>query len=304
MSIGSSSEQRSLPKEEVQERSLRGTWLSILDQPQPRSGRRDELPVPVDARQRNYIRSAAFSRDSVAAENERHRGAGPGEIFKIYPFLTIAPETRKTEPRILRRSVRNVPLSIPCEILPEMCVPTVRRDKRGMPDSGSLRYCWLEKGVLAVDGVNEEYCFTVQIRHHTRLEAHHDHVRPVYCINFKTDFEPFLDLRLVAIVTTEFPFLESAAAAFARAGDAFAGKPVVDRQGRVLLDERVIRRAAFTYGEHQRDALRGPVAGLSDEIRRAHFLVWRSHFPELRFRPEQGDFEFVQAAAQPLAEAA
>ena len=293
-----------LTRERVRYKNETGTWLSPLEQPRPNEQARQPGP-PRDSQHRRFVASAALHLDEIADENARHFGETLRKTFEAYPLFPGLSASSVNED-CLHRSVDNCPVKVPWEIFPETAQANVVRDKEsGDPLAGSVRYAWLERGALMQDKVVHEGIYTYQVRHHSKLEPFHEMRRPVYCINLKTDYGDLLDLRVVALVNTEMPFLNAAARRFARESDFFEGLPVVDHAGRLLVDERVIRRAAYHYAEYQRSlferlqmasdrnevpSLRQPAASAPEHIRYAHFLVFRSHLPELSFDKKSGTY--------------
>ncbi len=294
-----------LSRDRVRRKNETGTWLSPIEQPNPASATASAPKPPSDGQHRRFIASAAHHLEEITAENATHFGEPLSSTFESYPLLP-GNNAKKPDAECVRRSVNNCPLHIPSEILPQTVQSSVTREKHSSEIlAGSMRYAWLERGSLLQNTVVHQGIYTYQVRHHSKLEPFHEMRRPVYCINLKTDYGDLLDLRVVALVNTEMPFLNAAAANFARKGDAFNGLPVVDHAGRLLVDERVIRRAAYHYADYQRSlferaketsakheilSFTQPPANTPDHIRYAHFLVFRSHLPELNFDKKNGSY--------------
>lgn len=285
--IGDSSKHRRFSPLEVLERNRTATWLSPLAQPEVRTASNSK--VPTDTTLRKFIGKAALSLEDLVKENIAYFGEIPEESFNAYPLVTTSEKSAAAIPETVRRSIGNAPIQIPWTIPQECVSPSLHRSTTtGLPQAGTLRYSWLERGFLSNEGSKiHEGIYTLQVRHHTKLEAFHEMRRPVYCINLKSDSGDFVNLRMLMLLHTELPFLSRAALHFTRKEDFFGGLPVIDHHGRSFVDDRIIRRAAFCYAEFQRiRLLEGAPIGsanesLSDELLYAHFLVFRSHLPEL-----------------------
>lgn len=285
------------PPHEVQRRTETGSWLSPLEQPkkvQP------EVPnfLPSDSRHKKFIAAAAVALDKLTDENNSFFGELPERSFEAHPLQATYPGSSRVLTETLSRSVSSAPVGIPVGIHPETVIASLARTKEGSVKAGALRYTWLEKGSISREDLRREDVFTYSVRHHSKLEQFHDVRRPVYCINVKADVGDFLDLRLIAILNTERPFLDQAAKTFSKAGDSFSGLSCVDHSGRIFIDERVVRRAAFHYSRFQQERLfqRTPLGastrGISDDVRFAHFIVTRSHLPELVFQNSRFEAAF------------
>lgn len=282
------------PPHEIQRRTETASWLSPLEQPRKVQPQTPNF-IPTDSRHKKFIAANAVSLDKLTEENNSHFGEAPERSFEAHPFQATYPGSSRVLTETLSRSVSNAPVDIPVGILPETVIASLARTKEGCVKAGAIRYTWLEKGFLYREDDRREDVYTYCIRHHSKLEQFHDERRPVYCINVKADIGDFLDLRLIAILNTERPFLDYAAKVFSKEGDAFSGLSCVDHTGRIFIDERIVRRAAFHYSRFQQERMfqRTPLGpstrGIADDIRFAHFIVTRSHLPELGFR--NGKFE-------------
>lgn len=289
-----------IPPHEVKRRTLTGSWLSPLEQPR----RVEPLasgPLPTDSRHKKFIAAAALTLDRITEENNSFFGELPERSFEVHPLQATYPGSGRVLTETLSRSLTNAPIGVPAPILPETVIASIARTKEGTVKAGALRYTWLEKGTLFRDGERgekeerREEVFTYSARHHSKLEQFHDVRRPVFCINVKADVGEFLDLRLISILNTERSFLDEASKRFSKEGDSFCGLSCIDHAGRVFIDEKIVRRAAFHYSRFQQERLfqRTPLGpntrGIADDIRLAHFIVMRSHLPELRFKDGRFD---------------
>jgi hypothetical protein len=301
----SSSNQRRFSPIEVSVRNKTATWLSPL--PQPSAYAAPNSQVPSDSTLRKFIGKTAMSLENLVNENVAFFGEIPEKSFNAYPLIAAKGRSDEAVPETVERSVSNSPINVPWEIPSECVTPSLQfSPTTGMPQAGTLRYTWLERGFLCRDDEKiHEGVYSLQIRHHSKLEAYHEMRRPVYCINLKSDSGDFVNLRLLMLLHTEMPFLTRAAKHFTRKGDFSGGAPVVDHHGRCFVDDQVIRRAAFCYAEFQRIRLiEGKPIGtsdepLSDELRYAHFLVFRSHLPELA--APQVDISLSASSVQEMA---
>ena len=271
--------------EEISYREEHGTWLSPMAQPSASQGRvPSEGSAPADKCHRRFVAKLAKDLYGIVTENKEHFGETIIESFKAYGFVACSSVSKKAvNEDALQRSLKHAPIAVPVKIFPETVVSTMDC-RQGQPVSSALTYTWTEKGWVKQGRIKHEAILLVQVRHHTKLQSSHEMRRPVYCVNIKSYGEMPFDLRVMAIVKSEMPFLEAAAQAFSGPRDAFQGLPIVDHQGRALLEERIVRRAAFHYSNFQNSIKPG---NLYDEnkvpelIRYAHFIVSRSHLPEL-----------------------
>lgn len=289
---------------EIQRKDETGTWLSPIEQPHPSVGMvPPETMAPSDVRHKKFIVSFAGNLAQLVEENRSSFKQPLEETFqkrKFEPVLT--PGTRQARPDILERSIQNCPLRIPVNIPQDSAVASVVLNAQRQPVAGALLYTWTEEGWIKQGRVREENLFLMQVRHHSKLEIFHDMERPVFCINAMTFGPESIDLRVMAIVKSEMAFLEQAAALFRRECDAYAGLPVVDHEGRVLLDERIVRRAGYYYSQYQRDlkaeALYADNEQIQGAVRMAHFIVFRAHLPELAYNPSRKAFEAALSTAE------
>ena len=287
---------------DVSNRNRLGTWLSPLPQPilaessgAPLAGAPTVVttaPVPRDSVHRRYLRMLARTQNSFVKENQRYYCEPPSEAFRAYPLFAtaVAPNNSTSncaDPEALNRSQRNAPITCPFTIRPEAARARLERSKLGRAVAGALSYGWAEELSLNQESSKLMY---IQVRQHTKLESYHDIRRPVYCINAQSCDQRALDLRLVAIIFTELATLMAAAQEFARPEDFEGGNPVFDQHGRVWIDDRLIRRAAYHYSQHQilrqHDQLYKDEEAIADRLKRAHLLVLRSHLPEFPASPE------------------
>lgn len=275
--------------EEIKEKNRTGTWLSPLQQPEATAGAvACEKKAPSDPRHRKFIGSLAECLDEIVEENKRTFGEPLEESFKAAGLNPrVAPERHDVNPEAFVRSARNCPLTIRDAIELSGVYTSLVVAENGVPRAAALLYTWIEKGFIRQGRVVHHHEFLVQVRHHTRLESFHDVHRPVYCVNLKTAGSELLDLRVMAIIKSEMPFLEAAARQFGKDRDHFEGLPVVDHEGRVLIDERIVRRAAWEYSQYQRSIDPGQLYEneelLPERVKYAHFIVLRAHMPELNF---------------------
>ena len=282
---------------DVTNRNRLGTWLSPLPQPSIADCTVAALAAeptgaaiaraPRDSVHRRYLRMLAHTQTSFVKENQRYYCEPPSDAFRAYPLFATALSQNSSsasgaDPETLNRSQKNAPITCPFPIRPQAARAKMVRAKNGRALAGALSYGWAEE--LKLNAGNSELMF-IQIRQHTKLESYHDIRRPVYCINAQSCDQRALDLRLVAIIFTEIELLSAAAAEFALPGDYANGAAVFDQHGRVWLDDRIIRRAAFHYSQHQvlrqQNQLYKDEDGINDRLKRAHLLVLRSHLPEI-----------------------
>ena len=281
---------------DVTSRNRLGTWLSPLPQPLTTAacdaplagapGRAQTATAPRDSVHRRYLHTLARTQSSFVSENQRFYCEPPSETFRAYPlFATAATQANSpsncVDPDTLARSQQNAPITCPYPIRPQAARARLERSQSGRAVAGALAYGWAEELSLAHESATLMY---IQVRQHTKLESYHDIRRPVYCINAQSCDQRALDLRLIAIIFTEMAALNAAAQEFARSEDFFGGIPVLDQHGRVWLDDRIVRRAAFHYSQHQivrpHDQLYRQEDIIDDQLKRSHFLVLRSHLPE------------------------
>ncbi len=280
----------------IQQKNRTGTWLSPLEQPKPTINSSDMCGTPKDSKHRRFIASLALNLDSLLNENRQQFGEPVLETFRKYPFFSTNDKSHGVSEEALTRSILNSPIHIPWKIPREIAYAALFRSTEGKPYAASVRYTWLEAGHLHRGNTRIENIFAYQIRHHTKLEAFHDVGRPVYCVNLKfDDIEP-LDLRLLAVLTTELPFLDAACRFLSRKEDAFNGLYVVDHENRIFVDEKIVRRAAYFYSNFQRTQSKEKLYNESPEIplsiRYSHFIVARSHLPEFRYDQKSNSFMF------------
>lgn len=266
-----------------------GTWLSPLEQAATQS--RSQLAPPSDPIHRRFIVRCAGSLKAQIVENEEALGERLEETFARYPLLAAEDGGKGASKHAWVRSLKSLPLARRHTPPLESAIPRMKRSPVSRePYVGSLMYTWLERGELRdlAGQVVHHDAYTMQVRHHTKLEPFHEQRRPVYCINMKSDIDLSVDLRLIALLNVEIGFLEAAVDIFARPDDCFGGRVVLDAHRRVFIDEQVIRRAAFCYGQFQLDRSvlpreqRAAFDAQADQtVRAAHFLVVRAHPPEL-----------------------
>lgn len=281
----------------VSRKDKTGTWLSPVEQPPAVPGMvAPEKSAPADQRHKRYIASYAQKLDEIVRENKEHFKRPPEESVRAHGFVAgVQTGSRAVNPEVLKRSLKNCPVHIPIAIEEEEALAGMISNLDKQIVSAALLYTWTERGWIAQGRMKHENIFLLQIRHHSKLDASHDIDRPVFCINLKSFGPDAVDLRVMAIVKSEMPFLEAAAQAFKRAGDAYEGFPVVDHQGRVLIDERIVRRAGYEYSRYQRALEAGELyeesSTMEELARMAHFIVLRSHLPELNYDAERKAFE-------------
>jgi hypothetical protein len=275
---------------EILHKNKTGTWLSPLSQPQVQLDHPIEaIPVPLDPQHRRYIAGLATSLPIILSENAEHFREPLDQSFQAYPLEARAAGDSSRKTRSLTRSQTNAPVQIPFPIAPNTVVANCSKDRSAIQLTGSLRYAWQEEVTLVQTNsqCTDKRIFTIQVRHHTRLEPYHETRRPVFCINLKSNDLDFIDLRLITMLNVEGEFLEMATHAFRKEFDYAGGSPVRDTLGRIWIDERLIRRAAFQYMQHQRslssETLYQDDTSVTPEIRFAHFLIHRSHQPELQY---------------------
>ena len=286
---------RRLSRQETRQRQTNGTWLSPVAQPSTAPGMVPcETNAPSDERHRAFIASAATNLRGIVEEGEAAFMQPVEESYHAHGFAPAVEGTRAPKPEALTRSVRNCPIRIPVSPGEGEAIASLARDAQGKPFAAALLYTWTEAGHIRQGRLISKDIFLIQVRHHTKLESHHDIDRPVYCINLKRFGEDCIDLRVMAIVKSEMPFLEAAAQAFSKEGDAYGGLPVVDHAGRVLIDERIVRRAGYCYSQYTRDLEAGALyaADLTAQQRMAHYLVMRAHLPELSYDARKKAFIF------------
>ncbi len=288
---------RSFPKAEIRRKDETGTWLSPIEQPAGPPGMVPPEPAaPADSRHRKYIAAFAGNLAQLVVENRDGFKEPLEETYRKQSFEPVLVSgSRQAKPEVLKRSTHNCPIKIPVSIPRERAIASAILNARREAVAGALLYTWTENGWIRQGRVRQENMFLLQIRHHTKLEIFHDMERPVFCINAITFGPDSVDLRIMAIVKSEMSFLERAAAFFRREWDAYSGLPVVDHAGRVLIDERIIRRAGYYYTQYQRelnpDQLYRDNAEIKDAIRLAHFIVFRAHMPELSYNAARKSFE-------------
>ncbi len=276
--------------DEIRKRkNLLGTWLSPIPQPAIRSQPFTLAPT-VDAVLRKYLGECALALEELVKESIVAFGVTPSESFAKTPLPAALQGKGTVTKAALSYSTSRCPLKAPWEILPETAVPSLQREKITQnPQAGSVKFGWIERGTLSLHDEVHSGIYSYQVRHHTKLEAFHDIDRPVFCINLKTECADLLDLRLISLLHTEFAFLTAAAKHFSTREDAWNGSPVIDKKGRVFVDERIVRRAGYHYTNYQRslyDTVRQSPFAVNDsnlplETRYAHFLIFRSHLPQL-----------------------
>ncbi|NMC64322.1 MAG: hypothetical protein GYA55_14250 [SAR324 cluster bacterium] len=287
----------SFASKEIAYKNRHGTWLSPISQPETSHGFiRVASLVPKDQRYRHFIGSLAKDLDQVVLENKQHFKEPLEERMGAHDFNPCErAASRKLRAAILERSVENSPIEIPVSIQEEEVIVSLVKNEHEQPIAGALLYTWTEKGWISQGRMKYDNIFLIQLRHHSKLEPFHDNDRPVYCLNLRSFGPDSVDLRIMAIVKSEMKFLEAAVQPYKRKGDAFEGLPVLDHKGRVLIDERIVRRAGYLYSQYQRDLGEGRLYeytdDLSDQIRLAHFIVLRAHFPELCYNRTRKTFQ-------------
>jgi len=273
--------------EEIAYKNKHGTWLSPISQPEAVQGFIPPQPsVPKDKRYKNFLGSLAKNLEQVVLENKQHFKEPLEKRVEVHDFNPCEEATpRRLRTAILKRSLENSPIEIPVSIQEEEVIVSLVKNEHKQPIAGALLYTWTEKGWISQGRMKYENIFLIQLRHHSKLEPLHDNDRPVYCLNLKSFGFDSVDLRVMAIIRSEMKFLEAAVQPFKRKGDAFEGLPVLDHKGRVLIDERIVRRAGYLYSQYQRDLEQGRLyeysEDLTEQVRLAHFIVLRAHFPEL-----------------------
>ena len=276
-----------ITKEEADRKQREGTWLSPIPQPaNPESIITSEIKVPSDSRHRIFIGNFARKLEKIVRENRGAYGEDLKDTFRAKGFIpcSLAPKRIANEDAV-ERSKKHCPVSIPVDISKEEVFTSLQTDS-GAAVAAAMSYSWTEDGLIRQGRFETKGIFLVQVRHHTKLQPFHEMRENVYCVNVKSYGDTPFDLRVMAIVNSEIAFLEAAARAFSGPRDAFQGLPVTDHRGRILIDERIVRKAAYHYSEYQKTLVPGRVyedANLPDLVRFAHYIVSRSHLPELDF---------------------
>ncbi len=292
------------PPHATRQKSRSATWLSPVAQPQVLGAKPLAAPEPPhDQRHKRFIVNIAAQLEALIRENETYFGHSLQESFAEFGLMARdKPGVGTAAPAALQRSLDHLPITPLYEPLQDNACGTLRADRRGTPITSTLRYTWLEEVIFQTSTPKPKpQLMTMQVRHHSRLESFHENARPVYCINLKSVCSPYFDLRMLMLVNCEWAFLERACAPFARSGDFNHGMPVFDQLRRIFVDERVIRRAAYAYSMYQRLCFerRGSLhqGTLDRTLRHAHFLVFRSHLPEV----SAAKLETYASAARPAA---
>lgn len=254
---------------EIHFKNTTGTWLSYI--PQPFVEKKVSHP-PHDARLKNYFGASAWFLPEIKQEIDAQFKITPREAAERFPLTVI-------------NFVSNVPCTPPRNLYEE----EISFHTESWVSAG--RVIFHEK--ITFENMKTAVC-AIQVRAHTKISLHHDNARPVYCINLKTYGKDPINLRLLAFLTSELGFMEQATRVFSRATDVQGGAIIFDNEHRAWIDEQIIRRAAYTYERYQirksSQKNNSDVQPTAEEAL-AHFVIARSHLPQLKF-DETGKFVF------------
>jgi hypothetical protein len=250
---------RRFSKEEIQKKNSHGTWLSPIAQPIAEIS--NQYP-PSDSKYKKFLGTVALNLETICEENERFSRTPPKEIKERFELLP-----------------KDVVVCSPLTPTHEISNDEIQFDFGEFVDAARFR--WHES--LRLNDLPKSL-YSVQVRVHSKIEVFHDYARPTYSINLKSYGPKPFSLRLLSLVNTEWNFAQRAAKEFSKPIDFYSGLLVKDSLNRTWVDDQVIKRAAYHYAIYQveRTAQKSGLA-LDDKIRFAHFLIFRSHLPQLKF---------------------